>query len=323
MMNYNIPITLMSLLTLVTPTVIAQQAVDRILDSSPTPTISIEHMQGNIDVQVWDKAQVQVIGTLGKDAQALVFTRSGKQINIEVESEHSNSMWGGWSNNNKSRDELTVMVPRDSEIDYEAINGTLNVTQVTQGVSAEVVNGNIIVTDTQGRHRLTTVNGDITINNASGPLRLGTVNGDVTATHTGQDDVDLESVNGELSLISESLDVTVETVNARITLDLQAVRRLDIETVNSRINASLTLLPSGKLSATSVDANMNFTFQQDISARFDLEGHAGGRFTNNLTADKTQKDEYGPGRWLNFTTGEGDAKVDIETVSGKVTLSAR
>ncbi len=301
----------------------AQTQVDKTLDSAPNPIVSIEHINGTIDIKVWDKNQVKVTGTINEDALGWEFKRSGRHITIEVEHKSNISFWGNKSSKSSGEDNLVIMVPLTTEIDYEAVNGTLTVANISLGVTAEVVNGNINVSDTSGRHRLTTVNGKINAVNIQGDLELETVNGTIQAIHEGRGEVELSSVNGELKLTSDAQDISVSSVNADIELILQRVRELDIDTVNSSVNASLTLQSDGKVSASSVAANMTFEFQSAISARFMVEGYAGGQFTNKITDDKTQRDEYGPSRWLEFTAGEGDAKVDIETVSGQVILKTR
>jgi hypothetical protein len=63
--------------------------------------------------------------------------------------------------------------------------------------------------------------------------------------------------------------------------------------------------------------------QSEVSARFDIEGHAGGGISNDLSADKMQKAKYGPNRWLKFSLNGGSAKVNVSTVSGRVGLGKK
>lgn len=39
-----------------------------------------------------------------------------------------------------------------------------------------------------------------------------------------------------------------------------------------------------------------------------------------LSTDKVEKQKYGPASSLNFTAGEGDGRINIDTVSGRITL---
>lgn len=300
---------------------LAQERVEQTLSTTEQPQIKITHINGDIEVQSWNYPEVKVSGTLGEITEEFIFESKGDRVTIEVKSK-KNKGWFNWDRgyDETTNDDLLVMVPMGSEINYDSINGNLSITGTTGGVDVDVINGEIEVTDASGRMRIETVNGPIKLNNISGELDLGTVNGSIQAMHTSTDDVNLETVNGGIKLTSQALEVDVETVNGNIKLALGDVQGLSIETVNSKVAATLALLPRGKIDASSVDANMQFTFTNDVSARFELSGHAGGSFTNNLTDDKTEKAKYGPGRWLNFTTNKGSAKVNIETVTGRVTL---
>lgn len=304
-----------------TPSVLAQEQVDKIVSTSQNPYIRITHINGEIEVKTWENAEVQVTGTLGEHADEFIFEGDDRRVTIEVKAKKSKG-WYNWNRgyDESSNDDLLIMVPVGSEINYDSINGSISVSGTTGGVDVDVINGKVEVTDASGRMRLNTVNGPIRIDNTTGDLDLGTVNGSIKVQHASTDDVNLETVNGDIKLTSQAFDVNVETVNGDIKLALGEVERLNIDTVNSKVGVTLALLPTGKIDASSVDANMNFTFTNDVAARFELEGHAGGNFTNKLTGDRTEKAKYGPGRWLNFTTNNGSAKVSIETVSGRVTL---
>jgi DUF4097 and DUF4098 domain-containing protein YvlB len=57
-----------------------------------------------------------------------------------------------------------------------------------------------------------------------------------------------------------------------------------------------------------------------LSVRINVDAHAGGRINNELSTDKVEKQKYGPASSLNFTAGEGDGRINIDTVSGRITL---
>ena len=58
------------------------------------------------------------------------------------------------------------------------------------------------------------------------------------------------------------------------------------------------------------------------SARFELEAHAGGSIRNHINDSKVSKVKYGPGQWIDFTEGNGNSRVRVSTVNGKVTVSS-
>jgi DUF4097 and DUF4098 domain-containing protein YvlB len=104
---------------------------------------------------------------------------------------------------------------------------------------------------------------------------------------------------------------------------LDQVSELDLSSVNGSIEVNMTLIENGDVEISTVGGRVELTLQQEVSARFDIEGHAGGRFINKLTDDKMQKAKYGPRRWLEFSTGNGSANVEISTVHGRIELGRR
>jgi hypothetical protein len=89
------------------------------------------------------------------------------------------------------------------------------------------------------------------------------------------------------------------------------------------VDSHFNLLKSGEVRANSVGGDIDLFFQSGVSARFDIQSHAGGRIRNDLSDDKMQRAKYGPRRWLEFSINGGDARVDVSTVGGDVTLGER
>lgn len=303
---------------------LAQQTVNETKPTGSTPWVKITHINGEVTVQAWDRNEVRVIGKLGDNTEEFIFEANERTVTIELESKKKQN-WFNWNSDYSANndDELEIMVPKGSEINYDSVNGSISVAGTSGGVDLEVVNGSVKVVDIEGRMRLSTVNGPIIAENVKGDLDLGSVNGSISAVHLSDDDVKVETVNGEVRLTSPAHDVVIETVNGGIKLDLSAVNRLNIETVNSRVNTDLNLLDGGKVTASSVGGGMTFAFQKDVSARFEVDGHAGGSIRNSITDDKMEKAKYGPSRSLNFTTGSGAGKVQIETVNGSIKLETQ
>ena len=66
----------------------AQTTVDETRKAAPDGSVSIENMAGSVKVTGWDKAEVQVRGTIG-DGGELSLEGTGKRIHIEIEADHN------------------------------------------------------------------------------------------------------------------------------------------------------------------------------------------------------------------------------------------
>ena len=298
----------------------AGEKVDKTIDTSSSPKIDIEHIDGKADIRVWDKSQVRVTGELGDQTEEFIFEKRGDVVVIHVEVERRSK---SWYQKSRDGDDLIIYVPSASDLHYTAVNADVNAEGITKAVDIEVVNGDVTLENIGERVEVESVNGDILLKNVRGRLEAGTVNGDIEATHEGSTPVSFTAVNGKLDIASSSPDLSIETVNGRIDLLLQSVDSLQINTVNGRTFAKLGLNANGSIKANSVGGAMEFVFQDGVSAQFDIETHAGGNIVNNISDEKAQKPKYGPGSWLRFINNGGAANVDISTVHGRVEIDQK
>ncbi|MDP5032090.1 DUF4097 family beta strand repeat-containing protein [Paraglaciecola sp.] len=295
----------------------ATEKVDKTLDVNINSYIRIEHVNGLAKISTWDKAEVQVTGTLGDKTDKFIFERDGNEVVIKVKTK-KHSGWGNWGSDDG--DDLTILVPANSKINYSAVNADVEVSGVRGGADIETVNGSLEVKQLGGRIRLDSVNGNITATELEGDVKIETVNGDIHSRSSKGRDDKYSSVNGDITVQTESEELQAETVNGDVELSLASVRQLNLETVNGSLEANMQLQKNGEVNASSVGGSIDLNFQQEVSARFDIQAHAGGNIDNRLSEHKVQKDKYGPSRWLTFSLNGGNAKVNVSTVSGRVKI---
>jgi DUF4097 and DUF4098 domain-containing protein YvlB len=297
----------------------AQQSVNQSLDADPKGVVRIEHVAGEAKIIGWDNAQVKVEGELGEDTEEFTFKRDGDSIDIIVEVE-SKSGWGGWGKGKVADDDLTIYVPKASLVRYESVNARVSVKGVLGGADLEVVNGSIVAKDLAGKVTLESVNGNIILNNMSGELQVESVNGSIDIEAVSGSEIQASAVNGNISIVASVSELQADTVNGNIELALQEVRYIVTETVNGDIEMAMRLAPSAELTASSVGGNITLSLPADVAAKFEIESFAGGSIRNSLTDDKPQKAEYGPRRWLDMSTANPSASVEIDTVNGSIRL---
>jgi DUF4097 and DUF4098 domain-containing protein YvlB len=301
-------------------TALADENINRSLDVSKAPYVQIEHVNGSAKVIAWDKSEVKVIGTLGDSTENFIFEKDDNEVLIKVKVKNNHG-WNNWGSDNG--DDLEIFVPRQSKVYYSAVNADVELEKIRGGARVETVNGSIEAKELAGRIRLESVNGQVTADSLEGDVKISTVNGSIDSRSSKGNDDSYESVNGSIEVFSESADINIETVNGDIKLKLGKVSQLNLETVNGSTEAWLELESNGEIEASSVGGSIRLHLQSDVSARFDIEGHAGGNITNNLSADKMQKAKYGPNRWLKFSLNGGSAKVNVSTVSGRIRLDKK
>ncbi len=296
----------------------AQEKIDRVLDTDSKPFVEMEHVYGKADIKTWDKNQVRITGTLGELTEEFTFEKRGNSVVIDVEVKNNHYRW---EDKDEAKDNLTVYVPVGSRFAYETVNANVKIEGLQGGTSIEVVNGDIEGRNLGGKVNVESVNGDIELKGITGMLTVEAVNGDIEVEHDSTESLEVVSVNGKIDLKSNSREVTVETVNGDSSLELAEVDDLEMTSVNGDARVSMSLADNADVEVDTVGGSITLNFNGDVSARFELEAHAGGSIRNQINDSKVSKAKYGPGQWIDFTEGSGNSRVRVSTVNGRVTVT--
>ncbi|NQZ08064.1 MAG: DUF4097 family beta strand repeat protein [Algicola sp.] len=296
----------------------AGEKIDEVLDVRANGQVSIENMRGTVEIVGWNKNQMSVTGELDEKAKGYTFeTENGYTVfKVKV----PKRMRGGYKDEDGSQ--LKIFVPKGSNVEFQSVNGDVSIKSVSGGANIHTVNGNVRAEALTKRIRLETVNGDIRAKGLDGKIKLATVNGKVV-DHGSKGQVVYTTVNGSIDSRSQATRVIVENVNGEIDLDLKTTDELEISTVNGNVDASVELSNDATVTITTVSGNATLSVSGDVGGRFRLASHAGGRIKNRLTDDQVTKQKYGPARNLKFSIGGGDAKVEMTSVSGNLTIQKK
>ncbi len=271
----------------------AQTTVDQKRPAAPDAAVSIENMAGSVRVTGWDKAEVQVRGTVGAGGE-LSFGGSDKRIQIEVESDR---------NPMGIRSDLEVFVPAGSSVEIEGFQATIKVTGVTGSVQAETVNGSITQAGAAKHVELQSVNGDVEVAKAAGRIQAEAVNGTVSV-RDASGELEASTVHGKLSVIGGSYE------------------RVEIESVAGAVRLEAALSARASVSIETVSGPVELLLPADVAAEFSVSSFS-GRITNELGPAAEKPSKWTPQTELTFTTGSGGARVSVETLSGSIAIRKR
>jgi DUF4097 and DUF4098 domain-containing protein YvlB len=179
---------------------------DETYSMDETGTVGLENINGNVTIEVWDRAEVRVQAekqaSSAKLLQELTIEVDASKSSVRIDTKYPKTR--GFSG--KLEVEYTLTVPRDAAIDkVELVNGSMFVTGVQGGVCAESVNGKLIARDVAGSMKLSTVNGAIEselsrLDNVSN-IEISSVNGKINLAMPSSADafIDAQTVNGRIS----------------------------------------------------------------------------------------------------------------------------
>jgi hypothetical protein len=275
----------------------AATTVDEHRPAGPQGTVEINNVAGSVDVQGWDKSEVAVGGTIGKDVERVDVTSEGNHTSVRVILPRGPN-WG-------MRDgsaHLIIHVPTNSSI------------------TASLVSSDFKISAVHGALELRTVSGSIG-GEGGGDLHANSVSGDIRLTATSAKMIEVRSVSGDIELTAGNVDIEATTVSGSVRLKLGTVSRARLKSVSGEFSATLAAAADAQIEGESISGDIKLDFAGAPDADYDIHTLSGN--IDNCFGPKATEPRHGPGARLMFKTGEGSARVRITTQSGEVRLCAR
>ena len=270
---------------------LAQQTIDQTRPAQPDGQVFVDNLSGSVKVSGWDRAEVQVTGTLGRGTERLDFTSEGRRTVVKVVlPEHAHHV---------EASDLTLHVPAGSSLDVTTVSADVDVSGVKGRVAPKTVSGNITVQGSPSQVRAETVSGEATVTGECPEVKASSVSGNVTVKGTAG------RVNGS----SVSGDVVVE---------VSALREAEASTTSGDVKVAGGLAKDGQLDVSTVSGNVTITLPAATAADFRVSTFSGG-IKSDFGGETRGEEEHGMGKKLAFSTG-GGAHVSVKTFSGEVKL---
>lgn len=283
----------------------AARAADRTVDQSgrmpADGRVSVENIAGSVKVIGWDKAEIQVTGTLGEAVEDLDFSageRSVVKVVYKDDHRHSRRHDRGLDDLMKGGADLTVRVPNGCRLEVEVVSADVDVS----GLDGEI--------------EVTAVSGGIDVRGACRRLSVQSVSGGIEVDGAGRR-TEASTVSGSLVVRCDDADLEVETVTGDAQVDCASLRSLKANTVNGSITVSGRPAAGASLEAESVNGSLTVAVPADVSAHFDITTF-NGDIENAFGQKPERADKYVPGQDLKFSNGDGDADIRLNTLSGKI-----
>lgn len=273
----------------------AQMSVDETKAVGPNDSIEISNVNGKIEVEAWDRNEVRVSGTLGKNVERLEFNHEDDETEIRVINPKN-----GWR---VGETNLVIQAPATNKIRVECVSGSVEVRDIRADMELRSVSGGVRATNCAGDVKAKSVSGSVKLDGDFGEVEAQTVSGSVHVK-TVRDEVRAQSVSGS---------VEVEGVSPK---------KVECESTSGSVSYTGGLAPDAKLEASTHSGSVKLRLPADVSARVHAETFSGG-INNDLSGAQTERPKYGPGASLNTKFGSGSANIDASAFSGSVTLTTK
>ena len=274
----------------------AQQSITKRATVESDATVEVSNVQGRVDVTAWNRNEVELVAELENSKDELEFEATDGHVRIEVDRPH------GRYHDDEDDANLTLHVPQGARLIIDTVSADITIVGV------------------RGEQTLESVSGTVETQAYDSPVSLSSVSGEVIATgHGGKAEVTTENVSGSTTVTGIRGSYSGEVVSGSINATVAAAERLDVSTVSGDIEVHADLTPEARVSMESVSGVVELVVKPPVNAEFNLESFSGTiKNCFGQTARKTSK--YTPGTELDFTQGNGDARVEIQTLSGEVSI---
>jgi DUF4097 and DUF4098 domain-containing protein YvlB len=213
---------------------------------------------GDIQVRVWDKAQVQMTAQdIGEDADRVEADQSGNTVNVRFK------VHGGWWGDNRnlrfafyvppnfnldlstSGGDVVIEGQLTGDVDLSTSGGDLKISDVNGMVDGKTSGGDIIVHTLEKDATLSTSGGDIRVDHASADLQIETSGGDIVVGTVGRDldastaggDITIDKVMGNLRASTSSGDMTIGKIGGSVDISTSG-GDISLTSGNGRVSAN-------------------------------------------------------------------------------------
>jgi DUF4097 and DUF4098 domain-containing protein YvlB len=267
----------------------------------PGTEITISNRNGKIEIEKWDKDEVEVFAVIGSNKSMKELNKVKIEVSIKEKMEIS-TVYFRQNSRESGEDEddfgiwdfIKWMVKGAFTGEKIAVDYEIKVPDHVIVSEVESSNGEIFLKGTKGPSELNTTNGTIEVKNAEEDVEARTTNGKV----------EIENVNGF---------VIATSTNGAIRVKSKKIK--EIKTTNGRIEAELKEIHGGGVEIRTTNGSIILNLPASLNCILELSTTNGGIDLNDITLDviSQHKNKYIKGKM-----GKGGPKIDASTTNGGI-----
>jgi DUF4097 and DUF4098 domain-containing protein YvlB len=155
--------------------------VEKSLDTTSNPRVSLTNLRGNVLVKGWDKSQVHALCTMASSNVEVDIEPTPPQGQAERVRFLAHTL-DAQPNSKVETGDYSLDVPLNSILDIRVPQGSVRVERVQGDVHVSTVSAPVSVVDALGHLHVESVGGNIEIVRSSGRVEASSVNGDIRFT---------------------------------------------------------------------------------------------------------------------------------------------
>ena len=270
---------------------VAGDSVHESREVGPEAHISIDNLAGSIEIEAWDRNEVEIRGELGDSVEEFEVSESSNGLRIRVQNKSSRR--------NIDETDLRFKVPVGASIEVESVSADIGV----EGSKGKMIQVN-------------TVSGDVILQGSPQQIDLHSVSGDIEFSGNVSRST-VESVSGEITLNGLDGEIEVSTVSGDVSLTAGTFERARFEAVSGDLKLDLAVGDGGRLTSDSMSGDLNLRLPAHQQARISAQTFSGDIRSDFGTSSRVSR---GPGSVLEYEEGSNGAAIRLESFSGDIRI---
>lgn len=288
----------LAIASLAVPAGVQARDIDQRVAADPGGQVVVNNVVGTVNVEAWDKAEVEVTGSIDSGVERVDVVRDGSRVAVRVVLPTANSR-------RDADADLTIRVPKGSSLDVTTVSADITVREVAGALRLKSVSGEIVAHGAAKDSEFKSVSGDIRVTAAAPAARLVAY-----------------SVSGNLVVDDLSGELEATTVSGDLLLDLGTITTLRLRSTSGDARVGGRLAKGARVDFESVSGDLLVKLAAD--AGFSAEADTfSGSLSNCFGAKPEAASKFGPGERMSLTRGEGSARIRAKTMSGDVRICDR
>ena len=261
------------------------EVTERTYPASVIRTVSLENRNGSIDLQAWDRAEIQLKVTKRVKGWGLDQTEEIlKEIQVEpIHEGETLTIRAVWPNHWSWR-------VRSASVQYEIkLPRRMNVKTTSS-------NGRVFASGLEGKQQYSSTNGKIQVQGSKGPLKTETVNGTV----------EIEDARGAIEAQTKNGSIRTQNMQGR----------LRANATNGRVRASFSTPPDGEVVLSTINGSVRLTLPAHTHANV-----VARTVNGSIATDFPLMVQGKIGKKIEGKLGEGGPPITLSTVNGRIRIS--
>jgi DUF4097 and DUF4098 domain-containing protein YvlB len=268
----------------------------------PGTKITVSNSNGKIEIEKWDRKEVEVFASIGSDKSMEELTKAKIEVSLDENMEIATIYSGEDKKESKKKEKdfgvwdfIKCLVKGEYSGNKINVDYEIKVPDYVVVSEVRTSNGGIDLQGTKGPSELITTNGKIEVENVEGDIEAKSTNGKIK----------IENVNGFVS---------GRTTNGKIEVKSEGIK--DLTTTNGGIEAEMKSIKEN-IKIRTTNGSIKLGLPSSLNAILELSTTNGGIDLNDITLEVTSKHKN---KYIKGKMGKGGPEINASTTNGGIKL---